>query len=140
MSYIYTVSLLARQWVDRKEDLSLTPKERDRMIYDFEVTGFNIATVGLIITAALTVFANSPLFLVMAGLSYWAQQAFDRELDATPWQMEDPNWQVNFCEFFGFVVWKNSAPANRSDEVVKPLSAKTPVSPSPQQEEPVLPE
>ena len=81
MSYVLTVNNLATSYADK---LGGDQVRKERLAHNFKITAFNASSVALIVTAALAIFTNSPLFLLLAGVTYCTRNAFMKSIDATP--------------------------------------------------------
>ncbi len=81
---VHTIHSLAERYAcSTGQQVHENATTRNRVVYNFKVTGFNISTVAAIVTAALAVLLHSPLFALLAVASFATRKAFMEEVDQT---------------------------------------------------------
>lgn len=141
MSNVITVNSLANSWADHKlAGRELEEGQRalfhERLIYNFKVTALNISSIATIVTVALAFFVQSPLFLILAALTYSTRRCFLNEIKVTGLEgddkvnallqriqdldlkqqisdqldIEEENWQPVQSQILDYVVWMNTVP------------------------------
>jgi hypothetical protein len=81
---IYSINNLADRYVQYKQaDLGreFSKVEQDRFSYNFQVTGFNVATATAITLLALSIISSSIFLLGLSVLSYALRETFSRSIE-----------------------------------------------------------